>query len=78
MANQEILCTVNTCYYNEDARVCKAEKIMVKFNPDVIHGSRMEVGEMGHDAATHKSIGTLCETFVPKEHGPKAGINRLP
>lgn len=78
MANQEILCAVNTCYYNEAGRKCKAEKIMVQFNPDVIHGSKMEIGEMGHDAPTHKSTGTLCQTFIPKEQGPKAGIARLP
>jgi hypothetical protein len=76
MAQQEILCTVDTCYYNDDARVCKASKIMVKNNIVQLSDIKMEVGSMGKDASSSNE--TLCETFIPKEKGPKPGIQRLP
>jgi hypothetical protein len=73
--NQEILCTVDACYYNEGGSQCKAEKIMVQNNPGTLGNTKMEVGELGGEAK--KSNQTLCHTFIPKERGPKSGIDRL-
>lgn len=75
MANQEIHCTVNSCYYYGAGDRCRATKIMVKNNPSLIQNTRMEIGSMGGEAA--KSNQTLCETFIPKGQGPKSGIQRL-
>lgn len=76
MAQQEILCTVDSCYYNDDARVCKAAKIMVQNNFVHLRDVKMEAGSMEGDASNSNE--TLCQTFIPKEKGPKPGINRLP
>lgn len=73
--NQEILCSVDSCYYNEAARVCKAARIMVKNNFVHIGDIKMEVGEMGAEATNSNE--TLCETFIPREKGPKPGVKRL-
>lgn len=73
--DQEILCTVNSCYYNEAGQVCKAAKIVVENNSATIHNTRMEIGEMGGEAA--QSNQTLCKTFIPKDRGPKPGIARI-
>lgn len=75
MANQEIYCTVNSCFYYGDGDKCKASKIMVKNNPARSGSFNMEVGTIGGEAS--HSNQTLCETFVPKGHGPKEGISRL-
>lgn len=75
MANQEIYCTVNSCYYYGSGDKCKAEKIMVKNNQATLGQTRMEVGTLGGEAG--ESNQTLCHTFIPKDKGPKPGINRL-
>ncbi|HLO01695.1 MAG TPA: DUF1540 domain-containing protein [Symbiobacteriaceae bacterium] len=76
MAHQEILCTVDSCFYNDSARVCKAAKIMVQNNFVHLNDIKMEVGSM--DRAASNSNETLCQTFISKEKGPKPGIERLP
>jgi len=76
MANQEIYCTVNSCYYYGSGDKCKAEKIMVKNNSATLGNTRMEIGSIGGSDAA-QSNQTLCETFIPKNKGPKNGINRM-
>jgi hypothetical protein len=50
MANQEIYCTVNSCYYYGSGDHCMASKIMVKNNPATLADSKMEIGSMGGEA----------------------------
>lgn len=76
MVNQQIFCAVNSCYYNEDGSKCKASKIMVQNNAATLGNTGMEVGTMGGEAG--RSNQTLCHTFVPRDQGPKPGIDRLP
>lgn len=75
MANQQIFCTVNSCYYYGSGDKCKAEKIMVKNNAAALADTRMEIGSIGGEA--RNSSQTLCHTFIPKDQGPKPGISRL-
>jgi hypothetical protein len=75
VANQQIYCTVNSCFYYGSGDNCRAEKIIVKNNPDTIGNANMEIGTIGGEAAVSNQ--TLCHTFIPKEKGPKAGIRRL-
>lgn len=75
MASQEIYCTVNSCYYFGSGDRCKASKIMVQNNPATLRNANMEIGTIGGEAG--KSNQTLCQTFVPKDHGPKPGIARI-
>lgn len=75
MANQEIHCTVNSCYYYGSGDHCMASKIMVKNNPATIADTKMEIGSIGGEA--HRSNQTLCETFIQRAKGPKPGIERL-
>lgn len=74
---QEIHCTVNSCYYYETDDRCAAERIIVRNNPSGLRNAGMEVGELGHLPDARESQQTMCETFVPKARGPKAGINRI-
>jgi hypothetical protein len=74
VAKQEILCSVRSCFYNGHG-LCSASKIQVNPNPATIRSANWEIGEMG--AKPEASMQTLCETFVPREHGPKAGISRI-
>jgi hypothetical protein len=74
LAQQEIYCTVNSCYYYGAGDRCSASKIMVKNNPETVERAKYEIGALG-DAETSNQ--TLCHTFVPREHGPKAGIVRI-
>ncbi|HEY8347235.1 MAG TPA: DUF1540 domain-containing protein [Symbiobacteriaceae bacterium] len=74
MAHQEIYCTVNSCYYYGSGDVCTAQKILIRHNPATL-GTDMEVGALGDEA--HDSAQTLCETFIPKDRGPKPGIARI-
>jgi hypothetical protein len=73
--NQEIYCTVNSCYYYGSGDRCHASKIMVRNNPATLGAARMEVGELGREARVSNQ--TLCETFIPQERGPKPGIERI-
>jgi hypothetical protein len=75
MPSQEIYCTVNSCYYYGSGDKCKAAKIMVRNNPDTLRNANMEIGTLGGEA--RDSNQTLCETFVPRDHGPKPGVERL-
>lgn len=75
MPNQEIYCTVNSCYYYGSGDNCKAEKIMVRNNPGTMGNANMEIGTLGGQAK--ESNQTLCETFIPKDQGPKNGIRRI-
>lgn len=75
MANQEIYCTVSSCYYYGSGDNCKAEKIMVRNNPSSLRNANMEIGTLGGGAK--ESNQTLCETFVPENKGPKNGIRRI-
>lgn len=75
MVQQQIYCTVNSCFYYGKGDLCFAEKIMVKNNPATIQSTKMEVGTLG--GVARESNQTLCETFVPKEKGPKPGIKRI-
>ncbi|HEY3363739.1 MAG TPA: DUF1540 domain-containing protein [Symbiobacteriaceae bacterium] len=75
MANQEIYCSVNSCYYYGSGDKCKAEKIMVQNNPNTLGNANMEVGSIGGEAG--HSNQTLCNTFIPQNRGPKPGIARL-
>lgn len=75
MANQEIYCTVNSCFYYGSGDKCHASKIMVKNNPATVDKMNMEIGSIG-DEARHSNQ-TLCETFVPQAQGPKNGIQRI-
>lgn len=75
MPNQEIYCTVNSCYYYGGGDKCKASKIMVKNNPAGLQNANMEIGTLGGEAKTSNQ--TLCETFIPRDQGPKPGIERL-
>lgn len=75
MASQEIFCSVNSCFYYGSGDRCRASKIMVRNNPTMIGDVNMEIGEIGGEA--RKSNQTLCQTFVPKERGPKPGIERI-
>jgi hypothetical protein len=73
--NQEIYCTVNSCYYYGSGDNCKASKIMVKNDPGSMRNANMEIGTIGGEA--RESNQTLCETFIPKAQGPKPGIERI-
>lgn len=75
MANQEIYCTVNSCFYYGGGDKCHASKIMVKNNPATVGKLNMEIGTIGDQAKTANQ--TLCETFVPHGQGPKNGIQRI-
>ncbi|HYG56558.1 MAG TPA: DUF1540 domain-containing protein [Symbiobacteriaceae bacterium] len=75
MANQEIFCSVNSCYYYGNGDVCKASKIMVRNNAGTLGNTNMEIGSIGGEAG--RSNQTLCETFIPKAQGPKPGIHRI-
>ncbi|MGE5676128.1 MAG: DUF1540 domain-containing protein [Mycobacterium leprae] len=75
MPNQEIYCTVNSCFYYGTGNHCEASKIMVKNNAANMQNTRMEIGSIGGEA--QNSNQTLCETFVPKQQGPKPGIDRI-
>jgi hypothetical protein len=75
LANQEIYCTVNSCFYYGSGDKCKAEKIMVKNNAATLGSTRMEVGSIGGEAG--ESNQTLCNTFITKDQGPKPGIARI-
>lgn len=75
MPSQEILCTVSSCFYYAAGDKCAASKIMVRNNSGSDWGSDMEVGSIGEQAKTSNQ--TLCETFVPKQQGPKPGIDRI-
>jgi len=75
VAQQQIYCTVNSCFYYGTGDLCFAEKIMVKTNPAAMRNTNMEVGTLGGEAL--QSNHTLCETFIPKEKGPKPGIKRI-
>lgn len=76
MANQEIYCTVNSCYYWGSGDQCKASRIMVRNNAAGWGKTDMEVGTLGGKDAT-ASNQTLCETFIPKDQGPKPGVARI-
>ena len=75
MASQEIYCTVNSCFYWGSGEKCQASKIMVRNNPANLQNANMEIGAIGEEA--RRSNQTLCETFIPKDHGPKPGIERI-
>lgn len=75
MARQEILCSVNSCYYYGSGDRCMAAKIMVKNNPATLDNVGMEIGVLGDDA--HKPNQTLCHTFIPEPQGPKPGVERI-
>lgn len=75
MATQEIYCTVSSCFYYGTGDSCTAEKIMVRNNPATLGSANMEIGTIGEQAK--ESNHTLCETFIPKEKGPKSGISRV-
>lgn len=75
MANQQIYCTVSSCYYYDAGDQCVAEKIMVRNNPATLGNTNMEIGTLGGQA--QESNHTLCETFVPETKGPKPGIRRV-
>lgn len=75
MANQVISCTVNSCYYYGTGDACKASQIMVRNNPATLGNANMEIGTLGGQA--RESNHTLCETFIPREKGPKPGIGRI-
>lgn len=75
MPNQEILCTVSSCFYYAAGDRCAASKIMVRNNPAVKGDADWEVGSFGDQAESSNQ--TLCETFVPKQLGPKPGIERI-
>lgn len=75
MADQQIYCTVSSCYYWSSGDNCHAEKIMVRNNPATLGNTNMEVGTIGGQAK--ESNHTLCETFVPEGKGPKPGVKRI-
>lgn len=76
MANQQIMCSVDSCYYYGSGDRCRAEKIMVQNNHRTMGNTNMEIGSIGGNDAS-RSNETLCQTFIPKNQGPKPGINRL-
>ncbi|MDB4896461.1 MAG: hypothetical protein JWN15_2723 [Firmicutes bacterium] len=75
MANQEIYCTVESCYYYGKGDVCKATKILVKNNPATLRNAG--TGSDGKGGQAHDPNETLCDTFVREDQGPKAGIGRI-
>lgn len=75
MANQEILCTVSSCFYYAAGDRCAASKIMVRSNPETVGKTDVEVGSIGERVETSNQ--TVCETFIPKRLGPKPGIERI-
>lgn len=78
MGQQEIRCTVNSCYYYETNDRCVAERIMVRNNPAFKgDATRLEVGELGATANPRVSEQTMCETFIPERLGPKGQIRRI-
>lgn len=74
MPDQEIYCTVNSCFYYDSGDKCAASRIIVKNNPETAARAKYEVGTIGEAETSNQ---TLCRTFVPKEHGPKQGIHRI-
>jgi hypothetical protein len=76
MANQEIYCTVESCYYYGKGDVCKATKIWVKNNPVTLRNASMG-GSEGKGRKAHEPAETLCDTFVSHDQGPKPGIGRI-
>lgn len=77
MPSQEILCTVNGCYYWNQGNACAASRIMVRNNAETIGRGDMEIGTIGGEGEARTSNQTLCETFIPEVKGPKPGIDRI-
>lgn len=77
MGRQEIHCSVDSCYYYDNGDRCAAERIMVRNNPGTAGDTRFEAAELGHVPDAHQSVQTMCETFIPRQRGPKPGIQRL-
>lgn len=76
MGEQTIYCTVASCYYNEGGDRCRAESIQVRVNPRALGETRFEVGAIG-DRQAVTSEQTQCQTFIPRDQGPKPGVRRL-
>lgn len=75
MARQFIDCSVASCYYNEEGKVCLAARIKVQHNAATLNSAKMEMGSLGAAVATSNE--TLCETYIPHGLGPNPGIPRL-
>lgn len=72
---QIIDCSVASCFYNEEGKICRAARIKVQHNAATLTSSMMEMGSLG--AAVVTSNETLCETYIPHGLGPKPGIPRV-
>jgi hypothetical protein len=75
MEQQAINCTVSSCYYNDGARRCRAERILVQHNAATLDSTKMEIAQLGAAVATSNE--TLCQTYIPHGMGPRPGISRL-
>jgi hypothetical protein len=59
-----IKCDVNSCKYNEDGQICKAQEINVQNNFGA--SDSMEFGSLEGSTHARTSMETCCETFAPK------------
>lgn len=78
MGQQQIKCTVSSCYYYAQGNNCAASSIMVAGDAQA-ENFKYEVGTIGSEAPVHvdSSHETCCATFIPQQQGPKPGIHRL-
>lgn len=58
-----IQCSVDSCKYNDDGKICKADMIKVRNNFGATDD--MELGSLEGDLAARTSMETCCETFAP-------------
>lgn len=58
-----IQCSVTSCKYNEDGKICGADEIKVRNNFGATDD--MEFGSLDGDSNARTSIETCCETFAP-------------
>jgi hypothetical protein len=61
-----IRCSVSSCKYNDDGKVCQADEIKVRNNFGATDD--MEFGSLEGDANARTSMETCCETFVPDKN----------
>lgn len=58
-----VKCSVSTCKYNDDGKVCGADEIKVRNNFGTTDD--MEIGNLEGESKARTSIETCCETFAP-------------
>lgn len=60
-----IKCSVASCQYNEEGKMCQADEIKVRNN--IGSTDNMEFGSLEDNAGARTTVETCCETFAPKK-----------